>query len=467
MEPNPSLVPEECTGLVQKIDAGECVLVLGPRVALPAAICEDGRTAIADHLSRKLLTKIGETDKAGISLREVLEMFERREGAASLRSSYRGFYASLDAHTTQLHRDLASLPFRLVVMSTPDRMMFNAMRDTPGKQAVIEGYYDYGNAAAGAGMLALPTSSRPIIYSLFGRHDHPESMVLTDKNLLDYLVRLTRESPALPDPVRATLRAPSTLFLFVGFGFSNWWLRLLLKVLCITGVENRELSLALEDPESFAASTTFENRGFFASAGIYIHSGNWNELAAELAQRYQKTRPAEAPAVASASPTAPATPAEADVTPTGDAPLVFLSYASEDRDFVDLLRRGLQENGVSVFQDAQGLRAGNFWRDKLADYIFRVDYFLFIQTPNMDARGEGVFNEELKTAIRRTANFPGGREFLVHVVAGDCQPREEPELAATHQFRYDESSNGVDKLAAAILESFAARKATRRRAAAG
>ena len=465
MEPNPSLVPEECAGLVQKIDAGECVLVLGPRVALPEAICKDGCTAIADHLSRKLLTKVGEMDKA-ISLREVLELFERREGAASLRSSYRSFFASLDAHTTQLHRDLASLPFQLVVMATPDRMMFNAMRDTPGKQAVIEGYYDYGNAAAGAGLRVMPTWNRPIVYSLFGRHDHPESMVLTDKNLLDYLVHLTRESPALPDPVRATLRMPSTLFLFVGFGFSNWWLRLLLKVLCITGVENRELSLALEDPESFAASTTFENRGFFASAGIYIHSGNWNALAAELAERYRKIRPSEAAALASA-PSASTSPVESDVATSGDAPLVFLSYASEDRDFVDLLRRGLEENGVSVFQDSQGLRAGNFWRDKLADYINRVDYFLFIQTPKMDERGEGVFNEELKTAIKRTANFPGGREFLVHVVVGDCQPREEAELAATHQFRYDASTNGVDKLAAAILESFAARKTIRRRAAAG
>ena len=102
--------------------------------------------------------------------------------------------------------------------------------------------------------MSLPSTDQPIVYSLFGRHDRPESMVLTDKNLLEYLVRLTKASPPLPDPVRATLRASSTLFLFVGFGFTNWWLRLLLKVLDVTGVENRSLSLALEDSSSFAAA---------------------------------------------------------------------------------------------------------------------------------------------------------------------------------------------------------------------
>src|SRR6185369_5496158 len=160
-------------------------------------------------------------------------------------------------------------PFRLVLMATADRMMVNALNGA-GKSAQ-EACYNYCHGVAAESPLTLPTSDKPIVYSLFGRHDYAESMVLNDKNLLDYLVRVIKESPPLPDAVRATVRAPSTVFLFVGFGFHNWWLRLLLKVLEMTGVENRAISLALEDA-SFDAAVAEEHKAFFESVGIYIQA---------------------------------------------------------------------------------------------------------------------------------------------------------------------------------------------------
>jgi hypothetical protein len=103
-------------------------------------------------------------------------------------------------------------------MATPDTMMTQAFRSV-GKAKAVQACYSYCRVQSPEVRLALPTPDCPIVYSLFGRHDRPESRVLTDKNLLDYLVRVTKESPPLPDSVRATLRAPSTLFLFIGFGF--------------------------------------------------------------------------------------------------------------------------------------------------------------------------------------------------------------------------------------------------------
>ena len=160
--------------------------------------------------------------------------------------------------------------------------------------------------------------------------------MLTDKNLLDYLVRITKGEPSLPDPVRCTLRMPSTLFLFVGFGFTSWWLRLLLKVLDITGVENRLPSLALEDNVSFALAR--ENKGFFESESIYIQAGDWRALARDLASRYSGE-------ISGQGACPPAPQAE---SAGARRPLVFLSYASEDAATVDEIRRCLENCGVSI-----------------------------------------------------------------------------------------------------------------------
>jgi hypothetical protein len=290
-----------------------------------------------------------------------------------------------------------------------------------------------------------PSSDRPLVYSLFGRGDHSESLVLTDKNLLEYLINLTKELPPLPDTVRASLRAPSTGFLFVGFGFSNWWLRLLLKVLHITGVDNRLVSLAFEDGDSFAAAVRLENQGFFDSAGIYIQSGDWAALSRELAERYRNSAP---PRIQRS---------ELPLGRTGDErqPLVFLSYASEDRDTVNRIRDGLEARGVSVWQDVQNLRGGQNWEAKIEEFIKRVDYFVFVQTENMDRRDEGEYNYELTLALRRAKKKAFGSVFLLHVAIGNCRARPEPELAAIHRIQLD-LDKGVDALADPILGAFAA-----------
>ena len=448
MESRSSLVPARCAGLVNKIHAGECVLVLGPRIAMPTAIC-DGQIAIDEYLSSKLLEDLGDDNRDAPSLREALTRYEQRVGPSALRGFIQQLVGAMDGCPTELHRNLARLPFRLVLLATPDRMMFNAFTEV-GKTGVREAHYDYSSVAVDM-PVSLPSSDKPVVYSLFGRHDHPESMVLTDRNLLDYLVRVTKASPPLPDPVRATLRAPSTLFLFMGFGFTNWWLRLLLKVLDVTGVENRSLSLAFEDSSSFATAAR-ENKGFFEAAGIYIQAGDWSALATELAARYRDYVSQDA------------RPKPGMECESGSArPLVFLSYASEDADTVNALRRGLEERGISVWQDSQNLRVGQNWEAKIAEFIKRVDYFVFIQTENMDRRDarneDGVYNRELMLALKRQSDRPYGAVFVLHVTVGPCQSRPEPELAQVHRFGLD-SDHGVDGLATQILDAFALTRMT-------
>jgi hypothetical protein len=350
--------------------------------------------------------------------------------------------AEYAGHTTALHLDLAKLPFRLVLSATFDGLMAEALRQA-GKPGVVEAHYDFSGDVP---ILKLPTIDRPIVYSLFGNAAHPESVVLNEQNLLDYLVAVTREQPPLPDAVRATLRSPSSVFLFIGFGFESWWLRLLLKVLQITGVENRPMSIALEAARPFDEATMAESRGFFGSAGIDIVPAHWGEVVQALLQMVRL------PAMATADPAA----AAAGVTGARrETPTVFLSYASEDQDTVEWIRDGLVARGLSVWQDKANLRAGQLWLDQIEHVIKRVDYFVFVQTPTMDKRdaqrARGVYNRELKLALDQQLDLRRGEIYLVHVTVGQCQPRPEPELREIHRVAVDDEK-GLDRLAGDLLE---------------
>jgi len=438
-----AMLERRFSGLVSKIEEGECVLVLGPRLLMPATVA-GGDAAIDDYLAGKLCEDLDD-HPTPMTLHRAIARHQREKSPSACRSLIQELNCELDQHTTELHRNFAALPFRLIVSATHDRMMANALR-TAGRKNVKESYYDYCRGISTYRGLSLPSVDEPIVYSLFGRHDHPESMVLDDKNLLDYLVKITRETPALPDVVRATLRAPSTVFLFVGFGFTNWWLRLLLKVLEVTGVENRGISLALEDTSTFDAVAAAENKGFFESAGIYIQARDWNLMARDLAARIQPSVTAEAAA-------------EAAAEGGGDLgrPLVFLSYATEDADRVVSLRKELQSCNIYVWQDRQNLRAGQNWEAQIARIIKSVDYFVFVQTEKMDERDQhrqvGVYNRELKMALERLKDLPYATEFLFHVTIGACRERPEPELSPLQRISID-ADDGAARLAHAIQNSY-------------
>jgi hypothetical protein len=439
------------SGLLSKIEEGNCVLVLGPRILAPQAVA-GADVPIDEHLAARLLADLGDTSAEPMALHLAIGRYQRERGAASCRSLMQELAAEFDSHTTDLHLDLASLRLRLILSATPDRMMAQALRQK-GKTGLQEACYDYCRGPTTDPTLREPSVNEPLVYSLFGRHDRPESMVLDDKNLLDYLVRITRESPALPDQVRAMLRAPYTVFLFVGFGFTNWWLRLLLKVLDVTGVENRGLSLALEDARTFTAASASELKSFFEPLGIYIQSRDWKALAKELAARSQPT-----PLVTPPSLSMPSTaPGQSTPQVAAGRPLVFLSYASEDVDRVSVLRDTLQRHGITVWHDKQNLRAGQNWDDQITRIIRAADFFVFAQSDKMDERDrqrqKGVYNRELKRAFELLEDLPYGAAYLIHVTLGACRQRPEPELESVHRIAVD-AETGREQLAQAILAAY-------------
>lgn len=440
----------ELRGLVERINRGDCVLVLGPRVAVRPDDPE--RRPLDGLLAQELMESIGAT--AGESLHRAADLFYRtRQDRVELDVAVQDFYEREAGATTDFHRDLAKLPFRLCICASPDSLMLNAFAETEGK-APQRGYY--GFRPVYTPRLATPTADRPIVYHLFGHHVEARSLVLTEGDLIEFLVAIVRGAPSVPDQVRSVLADPSASFLFIGFGFHNWYLRVLLQVMNVYGHQSK--AIAFEDTHFFTHPDRQQAVGFFSGDRlIEFRPLQWETFARQLSAAYEAS--GRKRVHAASEPVQSGQPSER-------APLAFISYASENRDRVEALMVQLQARGINVWQDRQDLRAGDDWNQKLIRVIQKmVDYVIVLQTEEMLSRTEGVFHREIREAqVRQSgmAEFRGEKlRFLIPVQCGGCGILSD--LESHHVIDVD-AAGGEDALADSILEDWRNRVALSARA---
>jgi hypothetical protein len=337
------------------------------------------------------------------------------------------FYDAYQDVTTDFHRDLAALPFTLCINAAPDNLFGNALIEAKKKPA--QDYYNFRHPRP---LIAnQPNADRPYIYNLYGHCSDEESLVLTEDDLLDFLVNIIKGSSELPPMIRDQVANSNKNFLFIGFGFRSWHQRILLHVL---KTQNRNYeSLAVEDKQFFdqpdcSQTVVFYDRLHKIKFGCY----SWPDFARELRQEF----------AALAETTAPLQPEMTNV------PKVFLCYASEDRDEVEQINSHLRGHGIEPWQDKQNLRAGDNWDRQLKQVINRqVDYVIVVQTPAMIRQIEGYFYKEITIALDRQQTIAEGFRFILPVTLGGSAVL--PQLQQLHQIAVDRL-DGLAQLVEAI-----------------
>jgi len=430
----------ELRGLVERINRGDCVLVLGPSVAVRPDDPE--RRPLDTLLAEELLEGINfPGDPTAMSLHSAADLHYRmRQDRGELNVAVQDFYDTVAGATTDFHRDLAKLPFRLCISASPDSLMFNAFAETEGKSPQ-KGYYSFRPIQTPR--LATPAPERPIVYHLFGHHEEAKSLVLTEGDLIEFLVAIVRGAPAVPDQVRSILADPAASFLFIGFGFQNWYLRVLLQVMNVYGHQSK--AIAFEDSQFFNHPERQQVVGFFSGDRlIEFRPLQWETFARQLSGAYEASGRKKAPAAAAVEQS------------SGKRPLAFISYASENRDRVEELMGKLQARGIDVWQDRQDLRAGQDWNRNLTRVIRNiVDYVIVLQTGEMLSRTEGVFHDEISQALQRQsrmAEYQGDKlRFVIPVRCGACGMLSD--LGHLHVIDID-APGGEDALADSILEDW-------------
>lgn len=127
------LSPLEIRILVEQIKRGNCVLVLGPRVAVRAN--DPSRIPLDERLASELLKKLdpleNEAFHSPITLRRAADLYlsKGEGGRDGLELNVKDFYASQAGTTTDFHRDLAQLPFKLCISTLPDNLMLTAFKE--------------------------------------------------------------------------------------------------------------------------------------------------------------------------------------------------------------------------------------------------------------------------------------------------------------------------------------------------
>jgi hypothetical protein len=391
--------------LVRILEQGKCILLLGPDIASDTSQREPSplTTVLAQRLASEMDNLPPGCDPNDLAHIAQVYLTQRNRDRCDLEILVEEFYAAYKGGRTPLHDRLAALPFRVCITTTPDDFLLNALEEA-GKHPGIASYQFRDPRVP---TLGAPTEQSPLLYRLYGdvRHGYPPdsgSLVLTETDLLDFLVNIISGQPALPSELTRQFSDPETSFLFMGFGFQRWYLRILLHVLRKELPKSPPRSLALEGTQFFADPQSAQTALFFDhSQAIEFRQCSWDDFASELHRQYQAHK----------SVVRPGRPAPRELP--ADAPTVFLCHKSQNSERVGQIGEALRRAGINTWRDRDNLRGGANW-DRMIQHVIKnqVHYFLVLQTPEMLATSEAYLFNEIKTALERERDMPEGFEFI-------------------------------------------------------
>lgn len=108
-------------------------------------------------------------------------------------------------------------------------------------------------------------------------------------------------------------------------------------------------------------------------------------------------------------------------------PKVFLSYASEDKDFARGIAEGLQKNGIDTWWDNWCIKAGDSFRQKIDEGLSGCTHFLVLLTPQ--SIDKPWVNQEIDAGLVRKLNNQCRLLPVRHKLAASALP---PLLSGMH-----------------------------------
>jgi TIR domain/SIR2-like domain len=432
-------LPVEWDALVLSIHEGDCILMIGPDAITESV---EGRDVSLMSLFSSELRRQLPFDQSGyepLSPSQVAQVFKDFRDPRSLRSVAHDFFGQRRDLTARPLTNLAALPFKLVIDTTPLNQMEQAFLEA-GKRPIEEWYKNETPRPLDADF----NSNRPLVYHIFGSTRDLKSLVLAENDFVDLLVCVISGNPRLPDRLLNSF-SPDSCMLFLGFGVRHLSLRILLHVLNNGRTRNR--SFALERFEDDIEHLSVEGAKLFFQQGQRIDFVDMElgDFTLELRHRYEEYEASQA-----GSP-------QGVGGKSSRAPLAFLSYCREDEAEAKRVSTRLEKLGVKIWVDVDQIRAGQRWDPQIERVIKRdVDYFIVLNSTTLARTSEGYVNRELKLALDRETTFRGV-SFVCPV-----QVDETPLLEELEKFhRIDGKTDaGLEQLAKHLRRDFEERKKT-------
>ena len=134
------------------------------------------------------------------------------------------------------HGILADLNLPIYITTNYDNFMFDALKTRqkdPERElcrwsAELDQMLKWQQIQPVLSPASIPSAKRPFVYHLHGYLEIPESMVLTENDYLDFMIRLhEKDSPMLPPQI--TIALATNALLFVGYSLADWNFRVLFR----------------------------------------------------------------------------------------------------------------------------------------------------------------------------------------------------------------------------------------------
>ena len=411
------------TELVASLQFGRCVLVLGPEIEVeppsggeqqaPARTCAN---CLAAHLAEALKAENKEVPDQ--TLMAVAQQYEDDPefGATSLRPEAGSFYQSCGQRPSATHRLLARLPFNLILSTSHDELLALALSEQ-GKHPLIARYHLRGDRRDNPELVGLGTMQAPLIYHLFGNAEVPESLVLSENDLLDLLVAIVSRNPPLPNSLIKALERTKS-FLFVGFGIRHWYLRVLLKVMVrALNLPSSSRRFAMEPLGSLPQADRKEMVLFYQRGAqiLLCDAMTLHGFLDELGGRLEAAGGYRGPTAS-----------------LGTRPRVFISYTRADEALATRLSSSLDRESFDPwFDKGASLEGGDLWDSKIESGLRDTDFVLVIYSPSLLQKRDGYVNKEIALARRRGLSVRGA--FLIPLRTVDLASDERIEELREYQ----------------------------------
>jgi len=191
---------------------------------------ERERPPIGSALSRELASASGLADRHPDedpgNLQRVALFYEIERSRHQLVDAVRNA-VQVDKRPSPMLRALAQLDFPLVITTNYDGLFENALA-AAGKQPRVAVYTpnlepttDHRN----------PSAQSPVVFKIHGDIARPETLVITDEDYIQFVLRMSNKDPYDPVPLTLKYYLTGSTTLFVGYSLLDYNLRLLFKTL--------------------------------------------------------------------------------------------------------------------------------------------------------------------------------------------------------------------------------------------
>ncbi len=183
------------------------------------------------------------------------------------------------------HRVLADLELPMYITTNYDRFMIEAL-EAPGRSPARV-VCRWNESMERKKPPKPPDSANPWVFHLHGSDDDPQSLVLTEDDYLDFLVRSQQDEKMLPPKVQSAMA--STSLLFIGYSLADWTFRVLFRgIIYSIPPSQQRVHVAVQLPRRAAEEAYLQ--AYFKGMNVRVYWGNAEEFMKDLKDRWEAFR---------------------------------------------------------------------------------------------------------------------------------------------------------------------------------